>query len=90
MQLRRTAVQFLFVISDDSSHWFQLALSDLQEKAEREINKAKQLISEKDAELQAAEDSLSGLEEVQHASSARISFCFSPYSLFKHINKCYF
>ena len=48
----------------------QLALSDLQTKAEAEISKAQMLISEKDAELQAAEGSLSGLEEVLH-----ITFC---------------
>ncbi|XP_050243180.1 protein PTST homolog 3, chloroplastic isoform X1 [Quercus robur] len=42
----------------------KLALSDLQTKAEAEISKAQKLISEKDAELQAAEGSLSGLEEV--------------------------
>jgi hypothetical protein len=39
-------------------------LSDLQTKAEAEISKAQKLISEKDAELHAAEGSLSGLEEV--------------------------
>uniref|UniRef100_A0A7N2L2S5 Uncharacterized protein n=1 Tax=Quercus lobata TaxID=97700 RepID=A0A7N2L2S5_QUELO len=43
----------------------QLALSNLQTKAEAKISKAQKLISEKDAELQAAEGSLSGLEEVQ-------------------------
>ncbi|KAK3226591.1 hypothetical protein Dsin_006453 [Dipteronia sinensis] len=43
----------------------KLALSVLQTKAETEINKAQKLISVKDAELQAAEESLSGLEEVQ-------------------------
>lgn len=43
---------------------FQLALSNLQMKAEAEINKAQKLISEKDAELQAAEESLVGLKEV--------------------------
>ncbi|KAG6642884.1 protein PTST homolog 3, chloroplastic isoform X1 [Carya illinoinensis] len=41
------------------------ALSDLQTKAETEISKAQKLISEKDAELQATEESLSGLKEVQ-------------------------
>ncbi|XP_010543433.1 PREDICTED: protein PTST, chloroplastic-like isoform X4 [Tarenaya hassleriana] len=43
----------------------KLALSDLQRKAETEINKAQKLISEKDAELQAAEESLLGLQEVE-------------------------
>ncbi|KAK4776098.1 hypothetical protein SAY87_024059 [Trapa incisa] len=43
----------------------KLALSFLQMKAESEINKAQKLISEKDAELQAAEESLSGLKEVE-------------------------
>ncbi|KAK1562291.1 hypothetical protein Q3G72_009525 [Acer saccharum] len=45
--------------------YIELALSVLQTKAETEINKAQKLISVKDAELQAAEESLSGLEEVQ-------------------------
>jgi hypothetical protein len=39
-------------------------LSALQTKAEREISKAQKLISEKDAELLVAEESLSGLVEV--------------------------
>ncbi|KAF8042680.1 hypothetical protein BT93_A1114 [Corymbia citriodora subsp. variegata] len=43
----------------------KLALEMLQTKAENEISKAQKIISEKDAELQAAEDSLSGLKEVQ-------------------------
>ncbi|XP_031397885.1 protein PTST homolog 3, chloroplastic isoform X5 [Punica granatum] len=43
----------------------ELALSFLQRKAENEINKAQKLILEKDAELQAAEESLSGLKEVE-------------------------
>ncbi|XP_058003462.1 protein PTST homolog 3, chloroplastic isoform X2 [Hevea brasiliensis] len=43
----------------------KLALSDLQTKAEREISKAQKLISEKDVELLAAEESLSGLVEVK-------------------------
>ncbi|KAF7804416.1 protein PTST-like protein 3, chloroplastic isoform X1 [Senna tora] len=43
----------------------KLALSVLQTKAEEEINKARKLISEKDAELHVAEESLSGLKEVQ-------------------------
>ncbi|XP_012082429.1 protein PTST homolog 3, chloroplastic isoform X2 [Jatropha curcas] len=43
----------------------QLALSDLQAKAETEISKAQKLISEKDAELLAAEEGLSGLVEVK-------------------------
>lgn len=42
----------------------QLALSDLQSKAEKEISKAQKLISDKDAELVAAEESLSELVEV--------------------------
>ncbi|KAI7998509.1 hypothetical protein LOK49_LG10G01637 [Camellia lanceoleosa] len=41
------------------------ALSTLQTKAETEISKAQKLIMEKDAELHAAEESLSGLEEVE-------------------------
>lgn len=41
------------------------ALSILQTKAETEISKAQKLIMEKDAELHAAEESLSGLEEVE-------------------------
>ncbi|MCD7468812.1 hypothetical protein HAX54_007305 [Datura stramonium] len=40
-------------------------LSMLQIKAETEIREAQRLISEKDAELNAAEDSLSGLKEVE-------------------------
>ncbi|XP_024634044.1 protein PTST homolog 3, chloroplastic isoform X2 [Medicago truncatula] len=40
------------------------ALSVLQTKAEEEISKARKLISEKDAELHEAEESLSGLKEV--------------------------
>ncbi|XP_059305887.1 protein PTST homolog 3, chloroplastic isoform X1 [Lycium ferocissimum] len=40
-------------------------LSILQIKAETEIRDAQRLISEKDAELNAAEDSLSGLKEVE-------------------------
>ncbi|XP_019250719.1 PREDICTED: uncharacterized protein LOC109229651 isoform X2 [Nicotiana attenuata] len=40
-------------------------LSSLQIKAEREISEAQRLILEKDAELNAAEDSLSGLKEVE-------------------------
>ncbi|KAH8505691.1 hypothetical protein H0E87_012782 [Populus deltoides] len=45
----------------------KLALSALQTKAEREISKAQKLISEKDAELLVAEESLSGLVEVEVA-----------------------
>ncbi|XVF07846.1 hypothetical protein REPUB_Repub06bG0174900 [Reevesia pubescens] len=41
----------------------KIALSDLQTKAETEIHKAQKLVSEKDAELLDAEESLSGLEE---------------------------
>ncbi|KAI4300323.1 hypothetical protein L6164_033714 [Bauhinia variegata] len=43
----------------------KLALSVLQTKAETEIGKARKLISEKDLELHVAEESLSGLKEVQ-------------------------
>ncbi|KAK7392444.1 hypothetical protein VNO78_20883 [Psophocarpus tetragonolobus] len=43
----------------------KLALSVLQTKAEAEISKARKLISAKDAELHVAEESLSGLKEVQ-------------------------
>lgn len=53
----------------------QLALSDLQTKAEAEISKAQKLISEKDAELQAAEGSLSELEEVLHITFCLDWFC---------------
>ena len=53
---------------------FQLALSHLQTKAEMEISKAHQLISEKDAELQAAEESLSGLVEVLYSSTSNVNF----------------
>lgn len=42
----------------------KLALSALQSKAAAEISKAQKLILEKDTELVAAEESLSGLEEV--------------------------
>lgn len=52
----------------------QLALSDLQTKAETEIRNAQKLISEKDAELHAAEESLSGLEEVLHMPFGLDSF----------------
>ncbi|CAK7343184.1 unnamed protein product [Dovyalis caffra] len=43
----------------------KFALSALQTKAERDISKAQKLISEKDAELLAAEESLSELVEVE-------------------------
>lgn len=43
----------------------KLVLSVLQTKAETEISNTQKLISDKDAELHAAEESLSGLEEVQ-------------------------
>ncbi|XP_050228605.1 protein PTST homolog 3, chloroplastic isoform X2 [Mercurialis annua] len=43
----------------------KLALSDLQNKAEMEIRKAQKLVSEKGAELLAAEESLYGLVEVE-------------------------
>lgn len=39
------------------------ALSELQDKAETEITKAQKLLLDKDAELQAAEESLSGLKQ---------------------------
>lgn len=48
------------------SFFLQHALSVLQTKAETEISKAQTLISEKDAELNAVEENLSGLEEVWH------------------------
>ncbi|CAH1452052.1 unnamed protein product [Lactuca virosa] len=41
------------------------ALCELQAKAETEINKAQKLLLDKDAELLAAEESLSGLKQVQ-------------------------
>ncbi|GMH09840.1 hypothetical protein Nepgr_011681 [Nepenthes gracilis] len=41
------------------------ALSILQSEAENEISKAQKLISNKDAELHSAEESLSGLKEIQ-------------------------
>ncbi|XP_023745910.1 protein PTST homolog 3, chloroplastic [Lactuca sativa] len=41
------------------------ALCELQAKAETEINKAQKLVLDKDAELLAAEESLSGLKQVQ-------------------------
>lgn len=48
--------------------WFgcsvQLALSILQTKAETEISEAQKLVMEKDAELHATEENLSGLQEV--------------------------
>ncbi|KAL4592147.1 hypothetical protein LXL04_005133 [Taraxacum kok-saghyz] len=40
-------------------------LSELQAKAETEINKAQKLVLDKDAELLAAEESLSGLKQVE-------------------------
>ncbi|KAL3753979.1 hypothetical protein ACJRO7_001255 [Eucalyptus globulus] len=43
----------------------KLAQGMLQTKAENEISKAQKVISEKEAELQAAEEGLSGLKEVQ-------------------------
>ncbi|KFK24797.1 hypothetical protein AALP_AA8G026300 [Arabis alpina] len=43
----------------------KLSLSVLQRKAETEIEKAQMLISEKGVELQEAEESLSGLQEVE-------------------------
>lgn len=42
----------------------QLALSSIQEKANIEIGNAQRILSIKDAELHAAEESLSGLKEV--------------------------
>ncbi|OIW20250.1 hypothetical protein TanjilG_07409 [Lupinus angustifolius] len=47
----------------------KFALSVLQTKTEEEISKARKYVSEKDTELQIAEESLSGLKEVQ------IEFC---------------
>jgi uncharacterized membrane protein len=44
----------------------------LQTKAEEEISKARKLISEKDAELHEAEESLSGLKEVMHLGGSCI------------------
>ncbi|XP_010653982.1 protein PTST homolog 3, chloroplastic isoform X3 [Vitis vinifera] len=44
----------------------KLALTILQTKAETEISKAQKIVLEKDAELNAAEESLSGLKEVMH------------------------
>lgn len=49
-----------------SASWLQLALTILQTKAETEISKAQKIVLEKDAELNAAEESLSGLKEVMH------------------------
>ncbi|KAL2509301.1 5'-AMP-activated protein kinase-related [Forsythia ovata] len=43
----------------------KLALSALQTKAEAEISNAQKLISEKDSELHATEESLTGLKEVE-------------------------
>ncbi|KAG4215999.1 hypothetical protein ERO13_A01G213200v2 [Gossypium hirsutum] len=43
----------------------KIALASMQNKAETEIQKAQKLVSEKDAELLAAEESLLGLQEVQ-------------------------
>lgn len=43
----------------------KLALSLLQSRAEKEISTAQKLVSDKDAELQAAEQALVGLQEVQ-------------------------
>ncbi|XP_006491676.1 protein PTST homolog 3, chloroplastic isoform X12 [Citrus sinensis] len=52
----------------------KLALSVLQTKAVTEINKAEKLISDKDEELIAAEESLSGLEvvEIQYSGDGEI------------------
>ncbi|OMO73660.1 hypothetical protein COLO4_26948 [Corchorus olitorius] len=47
----------------------KIALSALQTKAETEIHKAQKLVSEKDAELLAAEEGLSGLEEIVFRST---------------------
>ncbi|XVE76124.1 hypothetical protein DITRI_Ditri12bG0148200 [Diplodiscus trichospermus] len=47
----------------------KIALSALQTMAETEIHRAQKLVSEKDAELHAAEESLSGLEEIVVPSS---------------------
>lgn len=53
---------FLFLILEFPGA--QLSLSVLQRKAETEIQKAQMLVSQKDVELQEAEESLSGLQEV--------------------------
>lgn len=58
--------QFIYSLFFLSASWLQLALTILQTKAETEINKAQKLLLEKDAELNAAEESLSGLKEVMH------------------------
>lgn len=58
-------ISFLVTISYLHSNGLQAALSALQTKAGEEISKAQRLISEKDAELDAAEESLTGLKEVR-------------------------
>lgn len=58
--------QFIYTLFFLSASWLQLALTILQTKAETEISKAQKIVLEKDAELNAAEESLSGLKEVMH------------------------
>lgn len=58
--------QFIYSLFFLSASWLQLALTILQTKAETEISKAQKIVLEKDAELNAAEESLSGLKEVMH------------------------
>lgn len=53
---------------------FKLALSVLQTKAETEISNAHKLISDKGAELHAAEEVLSGLEEVLSPAILLVDF----------------
>ena len=55
--------EMLFIYFANHSS-LQIALSDLQTRAETEIHKAQKLVSEKDDELFAAEESLSELVEV--------------------------
>ena len=63
-----------------SCHSFpQIALSALQIEAETEIHKAQKLVSEKDAELHAAEESLPGLEEVLFCHFAWLVSCALVY-----------
>lgn len=72
MHLLATTTHFYYTFN----FCLQLALSDLQTKSETEIRKAQKLISEKDEELHAAEESLSGLEEVLHMPLAWTIFMY--------------
>lgn len=54
----------------------QLALSSIQEKANIEIGNAQRILSIKDAELHAAEESLLGLKEVTFLLLPRNLSCF--------------